>query len=174
MDKEAIANLLETKHNNLFTFLKTQELEHWEIGPPGKWTTGQHTLHLLQSIIPLNKALSLPKFILKYKFGKSNRDTRDYETVISNYSNKLKSVNGKTFGPSKNMRVPNTNDKKYIINRLKIQNKKLQHKLLKWSDEDLDNYILPHPLMGKMTVREIVMWTAFHIEQHTLSLHKNY
>ena len=174
MDKEAIANLLETKHNNLFTFLKTQDLEHWETGPSGKWTTGQQALHLLQSIIPLNKALSLPKFILKYKFGKANRETRCYETVITNYSNKLKDAKGLTFGPSKNMKVPKTKDKKYIINRLKIQNKKLQHKLLKWSDKDLDNYILPHPIMGKMTIREIVMWTAFHVEQHTISLQKNY
>ena len=50
MDKEAIANLLETKHNNLFKFLKTQDLDQWENGPTGKWTTGQHALHLLQSI----------------------------------------------------------------------------------------------------------------------------
>ena len=84
MNKEAIANLLEIKHNNLFTFLQSQDLEQWETGPSGKWTTGQHALHLLQSIVPLNKALSLPKFILKYKFGKSNRETRDYETVIAN------------------------------------------------------------------------------------------
>ena len=174
MDKEAIANLLETKHNNLFNFLKNQDLEQWETGPSGKWTTGQHVLHLLQSIVPLNKALRLPKFILKYKFGKSNRETRDYETVISNYRNKLRNVKGITFGPSRNMKVPKTKDKKYLINRLKIQNKKLQHKLLKLSDEDLDSFILPHPLMGKMTLREIAMWTAFHVEQHTTSLEIKY
>ena len=72
------------------------------------------------------------------------------------------------------MKAPKIKDKKYIINRLKIQNKKLQHKLLKWSDNDLDNYILPHPLMGKMTIREIIMWTTFHVEQHTKTLQNNY
>jgi len=174
MDKETIANLLETKHNNLFTFFESQDSELWETGPSGKWTTGQHALHLLQSIVPLNKALSLPKFILKYKFGKSNRETRNYETVIANYNNKLKAAKGLTFGPSKNMKVPKVKDKKYLINRLKIQNKKLQHKLLKWSDNDLDNFILPHPLMGKMTIREIIMWTSFHVEQHTKTLQNNY
>ena len=129
---------------------------------------------MLQSIIPLNKALSYPKFILKYKFGKANRPTRDYDTVISKYKNKLKDAQGLTYGPSKNMRVPSLGDKRYILNRLEIQNKKLQHKLIKCSDKDLDNVILPHPLMGKMTAREIIMWTAFHVEHHTKTLKEKY
>ena len=174
MDKKAIASLLQTKHNNLFTFLKNQNSEDWIKGPDGKWTTGQHALHLLQSIIPLNKALSYPKFILKYKFGKANRPSRDYDTVISKYKNKIKEAKGLTYGPSKNMKVPSLDDKRYLLNRLEIQNKKLQHKLLKCSDKDLDTVILPHPLMGKMTAREIIMWTAFHVEHHTKTLKEKY
>lgn len=174
MDKQAIAELLENKHQLLFKFLKNQDLDRWETGPTGKWTTGQHAFHLMQSIIPLNKALILPKFILKYKFGKANRPSRDFDTVITKYQDKLSKVEGATYGPSKNMKVPKAKDKTYIINRLKIQNKKLQHKINNWNDHDLDNYILPHPLMGKMTVRELVMWTAYHVEHHTKTLQESY
>ena len=66
MNKETIAELLDEKHQTLSNWLNKQDAERWETGPEGKWTTGQHVLHLLQSIKPLNTALSLPKFILKF------------------------------------------------------------------------------------------------------------
>ena len=174
MDKEAIAELLEEKHQTLFNWLEIHDIENWQSGPKGKWTTGQQTLHLLQSIKPLNNAMSMPKFILRYKFGKANRDVRDYDDIIKRYQERLEGAKGLTFGPSKNMKVPKDTDKEFLLNRLKVENKKLQHKVKKWKDKDLDTLILPHPLMGKMPVREIVMWTAYHVEHHTKQLISQY
>jgi len=174
MHKDTIAELLETKHQTLFNWLESQDVEKWQSGPEGKWTTGQQALHLLQSIKPLNTALSMPKFILKYKFGKANRGLREYDAIIKRYQERLEDAKGITFGPSQNMKIPNDSDKEYLLNRLKVENKKLQHKIKKWKDNDLDNLILPHPLMGKMPVREIVMWTAYHIEHHTKQLMADY
>lgn len=174
MHKEDIANLLEEKHNKLINWLEQQDIERWETGPEGKWTTGQQTLHLLQSIKPLNMALSLPKFVLKFKFGKANRPVRDNDAIIKRYLERLKDVKGKTFKGSQNMKVPSIKEKQYLLNRLQVENKKLQHKTKKWKDNDLDNLILPHPLMGKMPVREIIMWTACHVEHHTKTLQKQY
>ena len=174
MDKEAIANLIEEKHKSLFNWLENQDNENWNKGPEGKWTTGQQALHLLQSIKPLNSALSLPKFILKSKFGKYNREPRDYDSIVKRYHERLEDAKGMTYKGSQNMKVPTLKDKKYILNRLKIQNKKLQSKTKRWKDKDLDNYVLPHPLMGKMPVRELIMWTAYHVEHHTETLKENY
>lgn len=174
MDKVAIAELVGVKHKHLLDWLKTQDKALWETGPKGKWTTGQQTLHLLQSIKPLNTALSLPKFILKYKYGTSNRTPRDYDSVVKRYQERLEDAKGKTYKGSQNMKVPSHKDKAYIINRLEVECKKLQHKTKKWKDKDLDNVILPHPLMGKMPVRELIMWTAYHVEHHTESLKKSY
>jgi hypothetical protein len=174
MHKDEIVLLLEQKHQTLLSFLESQDSENWKRGPEGKWTSGQQALHLLQSIKPLNDALSMPKFILRYKFGKANREVRDFQTVINRYQERLKDAQGLTFKGSRNMKVPSLNEKHYILNRLQIENKKLQSKTLKWSDNQLDTYILPHPLMGKMPVREIIMWTAHHIEHHTKQLQEKY
>lgn len=174
MNKETIAELLDEKHQTLSNWLNKQDSELWETGPEGKWTTGQHVLHLLQSIKPLNTVLSLPKFILKFKFGTSNRVVRDYDTVKNQYLQRLEEAKGITFKGSQNMKIPSIKDKQYIINRLLVENKKLQYKTKKWSDKDLDNYILPHPLMGKMPIRELLMWTACHIEHHTNTLKEKY
>lgn len=174
MDKEAIADLLEEKRKSLANWLENQDPEKWETGPDGKWTSGQQALHILQSLKPLNNAMSLPKFIIKYKYGKSNRAVRDYDRVVERYKERLEDARGATFRGSQNMKVPKLKDKYYILNRLTVENKKLQYKTKKWKDSDLDNLILPHPLMGKMPIRELLMWTVHHLEHHTKSLQDNY
>lgn len=174
MEKEAIAQLLETSYNDVINWFQNQEDTQWETGPEGKWTSGQQAMHLLQSIKPLNNALSLPKFVLKYKFGKANRAVRDYETVCARYNERLKDAQGKTYKGSQNMGVPKLKDKQYLLNRLQVEQKKLQSKTLRFKDKDLDTLILPHPLMGKMPVREIIMWSAYHVKHHTDTLKNHY
>lgn len=173
MQKEDIIELLEKSHWQLFEFLEKQPDELWTKGPEGKWTTGQQALHLLQSIKALNDALSLPRFFIKYKFGKANRAVRNFEEVIIRYNQKLSEVKNPTFKPSQHMKIPPLSDKHYILNRLKMENKKLQYKTNKLKDNHLDTMVLPHPLMGKMPVRELIMWTAHHVAHHTHTL-KNY
>ncbi|MEO6348285.1 MAG: DinB family protein [Aquaticitalea sp.] len=174
MDKASIADLLEEKSQALLNWLALQDPVQWTQGPTGKWTSGQLALHLLQSIKPLNDALSMPKFLLRYKFGIANRESRDYETVVNRYQERLIEWQGKTFKTSQNMKVPKLKEKGYILTRLQVENKKLQYKTKKMSDRNLDTLILPHPLMGKMPVREIIMWTAHHIEHHTKILQEKY
>ena len=174
MDKDKIAELIEDKHSELIKWLAQQPIDSWTKGPEGKWTTGQQALHLLQSIIPLNNALSMPKFLLRLKFGKANRPVRDYNTIVNRYHEKLKKVKGKTFKGSQNMKVPRIDEKEYILNRLQTESKKLQYKTNKINDTNLDTVVLPHPLMGKMPVRELIMWTAYHVEHHTETLKAKY
>ncbi|MBT8269840.1 MAG: DinB family protein, partial [Bacteroidia bacterium] len=127
MKKSEIADLLEVKHQALFQYFKNQKAELWEKGPDGKWTSGQQAFHLLQSIKPLNSALNLPKFILRLRFGKSNREVRDYETVVRRYHERLNDSNGGTFAPSRNMEIPPLTEKEFIIDQLQIESKKLQY-----------------------------------------------
>lgn len=174
MDKEAISNLIEEKNSELISWLENQPDEFWTQGPEGKWTTGQQALHLLQSIKPLNDALSMPKFVLRFKFGKANRPVRNYDEIVKRYQERLLEAKGKTFKGSQNMKVPNLEDKHYLLNRLQTESKKLQYKTKRINDKNLDTVILPHPLMGKMPVREIIMWTAHHIDHHTNILKANY
>ena len=170
MDKIDIADLLEEKHQDLFAWLEKQPLDNWEKGPKDKWTTGQHILHLVNSLQLLNNALSYPKFILKYKFGVCNRAPRNYKTIAKKYDEKLEKNQARATKFNQSLKKPILKDKERLITRFKIQQKKLQYKTKKISDKNLDNLIIPHPLMGKMTIREIIMWTAHHTEHHTETL----
>lgn len=172
MDKLAIADLIEEKYQVLFDWLNQQPAENWETGPEGKWTTSQHILHLVNSLQLLNNALSYPRFFLKYKFGLSNRPSRSYEEVVKKYQDKLVENLDKSIEFNKDLKSPLLKDKPRLMTRLQIQHKKLQYKTRKISDFNLDTLVIPHPLMGKMTVRELIMWAAYHTEHHT-SILKN-
>lgn len=174
MKKEAIAELLEEKHQELFNWLEKQPDDNWENGPENKWTVGQQILHLVNSLQMLNNALSYPRFFLKYKFGTCNREARDYETVAKKYQEKLlvNQERAKIF--NQKLKIPKQKDRDRLLTRLQIQSKKLQYKVRKISDVNLDTLVLPHPLMGKMTIREIIMWTAHHTAHHTNILIHNY
>ncbi|MFT5762250.1 MAG: hypothetical protein ACI8WA_001376, partial [Polaribacter sp.] len=174
MTKSDIVNLLEKKHQELFNLIENQPPKKWMSGPENKWTFGQHILHLTDSIQLLNKALSYPKFILKYKFGTSNRENRTYDIVVKKYREKLAANQERAKQFNIKLKTPSLKEKSFLVNKLKIQNKKLQYKTNKWKDKDLDTLLIPHPLMGRMTVREIIMWSAHHTEHHIQILNDNY
>jgi hypothetical protein len=170
MDKLDISDLLEANHKELFDWLNKQPEENWEKGPKDKWTTGQHIQHLVDSLQLLNNALSYPKFILKFKFGICNRPSRDYKTVAKKYQEKLEKNQDRAKKFNKNLKMPTLAERERLLTRFQIQQKKLQYKTKKISDKNLDTLVIPHPLMGKLTIREIIMWTAHHTEHHLETL----
>ena len=72
------------------------------------------------------------------------------------------------------MKVPNLKDKSYLTSQMQQEYKKLAYKTRKLSDKHLDTVILPHPLMGKMPIRELLMWTPYHTEHHNNTLAEHY
>lgn len=174
MTKDSIHKLLEQKHQELFDFFQNQELSKWEEGPESKWTSGQHLMHLIQSAEALNKGLSLPKMILKMQFGTNNRPSRSYEEVVKKYQDKL-ALNPTIIAPAAvGMKVPEADQKNELLKRLDKAKAGLQKHLENWKDKELDTYLLPHPLIGKMTLREIIMWIGYHTEHHYKILLEKY
>jgi hypothetical protein len=41
---------------------------------------------------------------------------------------------------------------------------------LGWREADLDRYLLPHPLLGKLTLREMLHFTLYHNYHHVQSV----
>ncbi len=39
-------------------------------------------------------------------------------------------------------------------------------KLEKFDEIERDTYILPHPLLGKLTIREMLYFTIYHVAHH--------
>jgi hypothetical protein len=144
----------------------------FDYAPPGKWTAGQHLDHLIRSAKEVNKALGLPKFILRLAFGKPNRPVRDYETVKAKYDQGLASgvkASGKFIPPQ----IDRSQQAKVIQSYWDLQ-LKFERTLQKWNDTSIDKYLLPHPALGKMYVREMLFFVIFHTEHHLHILEDRY
>lgn len=166
MEKVKIAALLDEKHGNLISWLGEHAPEKWATGPAGKWTTGQHVLHLIQSTKPLLLAFSLPGFVLRFRFGKANRPSREYQAIVERYHERLAANVGRVSPFSQNMPDTQPDEKEKLIAELTKLNNKLNRSMSRFSEAQLDRLVLPHPLMGKMTLREILLWNAYHTEHH--------
>ena len=175
MNPKQISSYLKEEQDNLIQFYKSGGDSLWSYKPKDKWTGGQHLVHLVQSTEPLVKALSYPKFILKWKFGTNNRENRSLDQIIDRYKEKLAAVAGGVVSPfSQNMPIPNLDEKDIWIQKWQSLNTKLNAKTNKLSDKDLDSILIPHPLMGRMTLREILMWNAYHARHHYDILEEKY
>ena len=174
MLKPDLIQLNNEKFQNLFDFLSTHDIEKWNQGPEGKWTTGQHVVHLLQSAKPLNKALGMPMLVLRYKFGIANRGPRTYEMVKDKYRTKLAAAPNVLSPFSQNMPDTLPEGKQSIIDKLDKEKEILLKKINRISEKSMDKYLIPHPLLGRMLIREMIMWNAIHVDHHLEILKEKY
>lgn len=129
---------------------------------PGKWSPAQQAEHLVKSVRPVTLALSLPKLILPFFFGKANRPSRTYDDLIVKYKAKL-AAGGKSSKPF----VPGVpTNPSAVYNDLEKTVASLCNRMETFSEEQLDRLILPHPLLGKLTLREMLYFTAYHAKHH--------
>jgi DinB superfamily len=172
MDKQTIKNQLYEKHNSFISYLEILSEEDFLKRKNDKWTAGQQFEHIFLGVKPVRQILSLPKFLLQLIWGQANRESKSYEDLVEKYLLKLE--NG---GRATGRFIPQTvSYKKGQI--LKINLKKeldmLVAKLDRFSEEELDKYILPHPLLGKLTIREMLYFTIYHVRHHEELTKRNF
>ena len=168
--KPQIIFALNEKIDAFNNYIEPLSKEQFEATPNGKWSAGQNLDHLIRAIKPLQLAYRLPKFALLILFGKANRRSRTYDELVTKYKTTL-TAGGKASGPF----IPpviSFEKKETLIRKYKEQKQKLIAKVEKQDEKDLDTYILPHPLLGKVTLREMLFFTIHHNEHH-LELLKN-
>jgi hypothetical protein len=170
--KEEIITALEEKSLQLIKWVSEQENDKFCISIDEKWSTAQQLSHLTKSIKPLVMILSKPKFVMKLLFGTSNRETRSYLSVVEKYNSKLNKggVATSPFRP----KTFTVSDKKKLLDNYTAYSEKLERSINHFSEGELDKYILPHPLLGKLTLREMMFFTIYHTQHHTDSLEKLY
>lgn len=167
-DKAFIRSLLKKNADRLISFAEQQTPMLFEESKEGKWSTGQILSHLIKSISPVNLALRLPRFSLRLLFGKPNRKPRTYEALVRRYLEKL-AAGGKAPTPFLPPIIPATEKDKFI-KKFEVECSKMHNLMNKWSEDALDDYLVPHPLLGKLTVREMLFFSLYHIEHHLTQL----
>lgn len=164
MTKQMIIKELSERHVILVDYILSLSYDEFIFSYNQKWTGGQQMEHIFRSTSMLPLLLKIPLSLNGYFFGKAKRPSRNYNEIVQAYLSKLNngSQATKRYIPSK---IPYG----YRIN--------LAHKLLKnitaineaidkISEKNLDLYCLPHPILGKLTYREILYFTIYHADHH--------
>ncbi len=173
MTKQELAVRIEKSYREFITKINGLSDDDFLRSPNQKWTAGQQLEHIIQSVIPVQKAFELPKTVLEAKFGTTNRTNKDYDELVTHYLLVLKEnqnyVLPEKFDPAR----ISLKDKKAKLDFLETLIEKLIHNMLNYNDHHLETQILPHPLMGKLTLREILYFTAYHVKHHDQQILKN-
>ena len=141
-------------------------------GPEGRWTAGQHLDHLIRSTKPLNMALRLPKLALRMKFGTAKAPGEALDALAARYESTLAS-GGKASGQFVPPEVALA-AKPSLVENFRTEGTRLTQVVGKWKGSDLDQYLLPHPLLGNLTVREMLFFTYHHMGHHLDTLTRDY
>ena len=165
LGKKDIIDALKQHHQNFNAMIEGLPDKAFTYSWKEKWTPGQQYAHIRKSIVPVALALWIPRFVLRLQFGVTNRPSRSYDGLVARYLNALQ--NNKAVAP-KAFRPPEIPFKKRNreIKRYQSAVNRLVRLAQKCSDKDLDYYVVPHPLIGKLTLREILFFCVYHVQHH--------
>lgn len=168
MDKREIAQNLEDHYAEFCDLIQSFSTVDFNHHAEGKWSAAQQLDHLIRSVSPVVMGLSLPKFLLRLVFGQAKRPSMDYDTLVKTYQDALasggkspKAYEPKVAGAS--FQSTGTAKLTHLISRLN----RLVESL---SEAELDQLQAPHPLIGKLTLRELLYFTVYHVQHHQRSV----
>ncbi|MCY7410022.1 MAG: DinB family protein [Chitinophagales bacterium] len=164
MNKEEILSNLKSNHEAFINCIESLTETQFNFTPDGKWNAGQTLDHLNRAVSTLSLAMRLPKSVFSLLYGKANRQSKTYDELVAKYQQKI-AEGGKAHGRYLPTKVSFHNQQKTIVALRKSVNR--ISKNIEWySETRLDTYILPHPLLGKLTIREMMYFTMYHAEHH--------
>ena len=134
------------------------------------WTPAEHLEHLNTAVKAVAEGFEMPRWLLRLRFGRPRRSSRTYEHLRDDYLARLEQGAGATgrFVPG---RVGFDEDDSMVrrtrlLSRWYRANERLRSALERWTERDLDRVQLPHPILGRITAREMVLFTIYHNHHH--------
>lgn len=160
MTKEELLLLFDKNHRKIIEYVCALNDAQFIYSLNNKWTAGQQLNHIYLTLLPFPKILPAKEYLLQ-KYGKIDRPTWSFETVIQNYY--------KTSRKAPDQFLPDeiTPDQKNAIAK-NIQGilVEIESLLEQYSEEELDTLIIPHPLLGRLTIREMFYLMSYHPLHH--------
>ena len=131
------------------------------------WSPSDNVRHLTKSIRTVALTLKLPRVMLRLAFGQAAHPSCSFEEIRRKYQAVL-AAGGQAgrFAPAPKTESDLANWRKRIMATREAAASALISAGGRWSEATLDRYQLPHPLLGKLTVREMLFFTLYHNLHH--------
>lgn len=142
----------------------------------GTWSPAEHLDHLNIAVSAVARGFGISPLLLRLRFGSAKRPSRTYEALRADYRARL-AAGGRASG--RFVPVRQTTDPAYaemrksdLLARWVRVNDRLRTALGGWSERNLDRIRFPHPLLGKITARELVFFTIYHGHHHVAAVQR--
>ena len=174
--KDSLIRALESSHDSLRDVLLSLPAGSLAERPsPERWSAEEHVRHLVTSVNAVAAGLGYPKLLIRLRFGKA-KASRSYEEVVADYRSHLADggrASGK-FVPKTGDRPMDTDEARdALLGRWRRACDRLTQGLDSWSESQLDSLRFPHPLLGKLTVREMLYFTHYHNGHHAFRIQED-
>ena len=158
---------MQAAYNEVSSFIEGLDEASYRKSPDGKWSSADQLEHLILSSKGVGSALKMSKMKLML-FGKSKDGSKSYDELFSKYKDVLNT--GMKAPPNFSPDPDQNFSKDELLGNWNMIGRKLADRIPLWTDKDLDSYRLPHPAIGKITVREMLYFTIFHARHHLNSM----
>lgn len=157
-------------HEKLSVYINALPDDQFLHAANGKWTPGQQLAHVYLTLLPIGQALGSKEYI-QNKFGLINRQVMTYDQLIETYRKGL-AAGGKAPDQYLPQEIGVEQRKEYTDKLLTIL-ASIQQQVATYTDEELDTLVLPHPFLGKLTLRELFYLMSYHPLHHLEQTEKN-
>lgn len=129
-----------------------------------KWSVADVVQHLYLSARPVAKLMTGPREVLT-QWGKADHHPKTYDQLAAEYSAVL-ATGMKAPTPFVPRPEDMNADKQVVIDRFTEVYRAVNDALAGWTEQELDEYCMPHPALGKLTVREMLYFISIHTQHH--------
>lgn len=163
-NKTAITALLTDSVHQFNELISNLNKNEFEINLNNKWSAGQDLVHLIKVLRIVHIGFVLPKPLLRQFYGINKNEPRSFEQLQILFK---KAMENGAISPT--MYIPKPilfKDKNDFLKKHKSLNERLINRINLHNDMELDLFRLPHPIFGKVSLRELAIFTSFHTLHH--------
>jgi hypothetical protein len=133
------------------------------------WTPAEHLQHLNITVRAIARGLSVPPWLLQLRFRRSKSISRSYDEFRETYRAELaRGAKAPTaYIPGAGVDSAAISEHRTeILARWARVNEAVRTRLKRWQERDLDQTLLPHPILKTITAREMLFFMLYHDQHH--------
>jgi DinB superfamily len=176
LTREDLASALSASEADVAAFFRSLTPDELVLRVESAWTAAEQLAHLNTVVSAIARGFAAPRLLLRIRYGRSRTPSRSH-TALRDHYRALLAQGGRAAGPF----VPPRRDleaveieahRQGLLARWGRVNGRLQKAIAPWNEKNLDTTRLPHPLLGKITAREMIYFTVYHSEHHIAATKK--
>ena len=134
------------------------------------WSPADHVRHLTKTVRAVSWGMRVPKVVLWTMYGRTSRVSFSYDSLVARYHRLLREGGraGRYAPSTRRVAGDAAEYRRVVLQAHRDEVLRLADRIQRWTRRHVDEFQLPHPLLGKVSVREMLMFVLYHNQHHVL------